>query len=97
MIAPISTPAQVGLVPAGGATGPGPDGTFAQALDQAVDAVNRQVTEADKALFGLASGTDVDLHGAMIALQEAEIGLRAMVSVRDKVIGAYEQLLNLAI
>ena len=33
----------------------------------------------------------------MIALEQAEIGLRAMVSVRDKLMTAYEQLMNMAI
>jgi flagellar hook-basal body complex protein FliE len=90
--APLLPPA----VPESGAPA-GSDRAFAAQLDRAVGAVDTTVTDADQALFNLASGTEVDLHGAMIALEEAEIALRAMVSVRDKVISAYESLLNLAI
>jgi flagellar hook-basal body complex protein FliE len=33
----------------------------------------------------------------MIALEEADIALRTMVSVRNKLVGAYEQVMNMAI
>ena len=45
----------------------------------------------------MASGEDVDIHGTMIALQEADISLRAMTSDRDKVIDAYKDIMNMAI
>ncbi|MEQ1564125.1 MAG: flagellar hook-basal body complex protein FliE [Myxococcota bacterium] len=73
------------------------DGVFAAQLDSAVGRVSDSVAAGDDALVALASGGDVDLHGSMIALEQADIALRAMVSVRDKVVGAYEQLMNLAI
>ena len=63
----------------------------------AVGRVDGLESAGDDALRALASGGDVDLHGAMIALEEADIALRAMVTVRDKVVSAYEQILNLAI
>jgi flagellar hook-basal body complex protein FliE len=70
---------------------------FASTLDDAVARVDEMQHVADAALQGVASGENVDLHGTMIALEKADIALRAMVSVRDKVIGAYEQVMNMAI
>jgi flagellar hook-basal body complex protein FliE len=70
---------------------------FSGRLEAALERVNHTSLQADSALTKLASGGDVDLHGSMIALSEAEIALKAMVSVRDKVIAAYETLLNLAV
>jgi flagellar hook-basal body complex protein FliE len=70
---------------------------FAELVEQSLDRVDGMVNNGDDALRALASGGDVDLHGAMIALEEADIALRAMVTVRDKVVGAYEQLMNLSI
>ena len=70
---------------------------FADKLTQAVDAVSAEGARADDALAMLASGEHVDLHGTMIALEEAEIALRTMVSVRDKVINAYETIMNMSI
>ena len=71
--------------------------SFASTLVDAVKAVNNEQIDAREAVRGLASGQNVDLHGTMIALEKAEISLRAMASVRDKVIGAYEQVMNMAI
>jgi flagellar hook-basal body complex protein FliE len=98
MIAPIG--ASPGLVAPSfeplAAGGPAPTG-FAAALEKAVSQVDDKVAAGDDALVALASGQEVDLHGSMIALEEADIALHALVAVRDRVIGAYEQLLNLAI
>ncbi len=72
-------------------------GGFAGMLESAVRAVDATQQAADGKLEGLASGRDVDLHGTMIALEEANISLRAMVSVRDKLVDAYQALWNMPI
>ena len=71
--------------------------SFSLALERAVQAVDAQQHQADDKLAALASGKDVDIHGTMIALQEADISLRAMTSVRGKIIDAYKDLMNMAI
>ena len=70
---------------------------FDKALFSAIDGVGKMHNDSDNALQLLASGEHVDLHGTMIALERADIALRTMVSVRDKVVGAYEQIMNMAI
>ena len=52
---------------------------------------------SDKKLELLASGEDVDIHGTMIALQEADISIRTMSAFRDKITDAYKNLINMAI
>lgn len=76
-----------------GAAAPG----FGKVLDAAVSAVNAAQQSADTQLEGLATGRNVDLHGTMIALEEANIALRAMTSVRDKIVDAYQTLWNMPI
>jgi len=71
-------------------------GAFDAAL-QAVEEVDQQQQAADGSLSALASGESVDLHGTFIELEKADITLRAMVSVRDKVLRAYEQIMNMGI
>ena len=83
-----------GLGPGGGAA---PKGTFADKLATGVDGVSNQQVAADDKLAELASGENVDLHGTMIALEEAEITLRTMTAVRDKVVGAYQEIMNMSI
>jgi flagellar hook-basal body complex protein FliE len=71
--------------------------SFADTLEQALDSVNESQQHADDKLAELAAGKTPDLHGTMIALQEADITLRTMVSVRDKVVDAYQQVMNMQI
>ena len=87
------------MAPAAGAsTVEGPKGTsFADTLSSGLEQVEGQVSASEDALSLLASGEQVDLHGTMIELEKADIALRTMVSVRDKVIAAYEQVMNMAI
>lgn len=70
---------------------------FDDSVFSAIGQVDKIHGHADNALELLASGQQVDLHGTMIALEKADIALRTMVSVRDKVVGAYEQIMNMAI
>ena len=82
---------------AGATSGAGPAGSFADKLATAVDGVSDKQLAADDKLAQLASGENVDLHGTMIALEEAEITLRTMTAVRDKVVGAYQGIMNMSI
>ena len=78
-------------------SGAAPTNTFADKLSSAVDSVSDKQLVADDKLAKLASGEDVDLHGTMIAMEEAEITLRTMTAVRDKVVGAYQEIMNMSI
>ena len=71
--------------------------SFASKIDSAVKGVDSLQHNADDVLRELASGENVDIHGSMIALEKADIALRTMVSVRDKLVQAYDQVMNMAI
>ncbi len=76
----------------------GPAGQeFGDKLGDAIETVDDRQQLADEALLQLGSGDNASLHGSMVALTEAEIALRTMVSVRDKVVSAYEQIMNMSI
>jgi flagellar hook-basal body complex protein FliE len=72
-------------------------GDFGASLDAALSNVNQAQQSADVALAELGSGSSVDLHGTMMKLQQADITMRTMVSVRDKVVDAYQQIMNMSI
>jgi flagellar hook-basal body complex protein FliE len=88
------TPSIGGL---GGASKADDGESFGSSLEKAVDAVNRQQVGSDDKLAGLAKGQDTDIHGTMIALEEANIALRAMASARDKVVDAYKTIWNMQV
>jgi flagellar hook-basal body complex protein FliE len=70
---------------------------FGNTLETAIKQVDQQQHLADDALVNLASGRKVDLHGTMIQMEKADIALRTMVSVRNKFLRAYEQIMNMTI
>ena len=74
-----------------------PSGVGFDAVMDGVDSVDDQQLKADGVLGELASGKRVDLHGTFIELEKADIALRTMVSVRNKLVGAYEQVMNMSI
>lgn len=75
----------------------GANSDFSTFLEGAIDSVNRRQIEADAQLMNTATGQNVDLHGQMIALEEANISLRTMASVRDKVVEAYHTIWNMQV
>jgi flagellar hook-basal body complex protein FliE len=77
------------------AQGPKESG-FSASLESAIQSVDDQQHQADSALQELGAGNG-SLHDSMIALTEAQIAMELMVSVRDKVVSAYEQIMNMSI
>ena len=74
----------------------GPAG-FTDKRAGAIDAVAASQHKADGALAGVASGGETDLHTMMISLEEADIAMRTLVSVRDKMVEGYQQIMNMSI
>jgi len=69
---------------------------FADGLTNAIESVDAHQQKADASLEMLMRG-EGNAAQTMVALTEADIALRTMSSVRDKVVQAYEQILNMAI
>jgi flagellar hook-basal body complex protein FliE len=49
--------------------------------------------KAQQAVSGLLSGSGVDVHEAMIATQKADIAFELALQVRNKAVGAYQQMM----
>ena len=68
-----------------------------QRLTNSIQHIDDSQRVADLKLERLASGEDVDIHGTMIALQEADVTLRFAVSIRDKLLEGYQKIINMSI
>ena len=79
-------------VAAGAVSAPAP---FADLLTEAVGEVQHLEVQAKSAIEGLISGKGVDVHEAMIAEQKAGMGFELMLSVRNKALAAYQQVLGM--
>lgn len=59
---------------------------------QFVEVVNNDQMDAEKKARAFARGEDNDLHGTMIALQKADISLRLISTVKNRLIEAYREI-----
>lgn len=71
--------------------------SFADTLKEAVSNVNQLHLDADKKAQELATGKTDDIAGVMIATEKADIALRAMVQVRNKIIDAYQEIMKMQV
>jgi flagellar hook-basal body complex protein FliE len=79
-------------------SGAGNGGGFAKALSQALDAVNGAQSEASGLAreFQLGSSA-VSLEETMIAMQKANISFQTAVQVRNRVVSAYHDIMNMPV
>ena len=81
----------------GGASSPKLDevkeaGGFGAILEKTAMAASAKEHNAVAKAEALAAGTSDDLHGTMITMKEAEISMKLVGSVRDKLMDAFHEL-----
>lgn len=67
---------------------------FKRTLSQSIDEVNQLLAQADQSTQEMVLGKQ-DIHQAMIAIEQANISLRLMIQIRNKIIAAYEQIMQM--
>jgi flagellar hook-basal body complex protein FliE len=70
-------------------------GSFAQAMMSAVSGVNAADKAAGAKMADVDAGRSDDLVGAMMASQEASLSFSMLMQVRNKVMGAVDELIKL--
>lgn len=71
---------------------------FAETLQKAAATVNNSQLESSRLKTAFEFGDPkVDLVRVMIASQEAQIGFRATVEVRNKLVQAYQDVMNMPV
>ena len=71
--------------------------SFADTLKEAVNSVNELAVTADRKAQELTTGKTDDIAGVMLAAEKADIALRAMVQVRNKIIDAYQEIMKMQV
>ena len=74
-----------------GLEAPGSRQEFTNVLNDMVNKVNQMQQDGDKKISGSLVGQE-DLHEAMLSLEKANLGLKVLLQVRNKMIQAYEEL-----
>ncbi|MDR1471628.1 MAG: flagellar hook-basal body complex protein FliE [Synergistaceae bacterium] len=70
---------------------------FMDVLKQSVMKVNDAQLEADNLTNRLALGEVEDISEVSIAVEKAELALRLMVQIRDKLVDAYQQIARMSV
>lgn len=80
---------------AGGATGE--TKTFGDFMKDLVQDANSSSLQADAKLQDVAAGRNKDLHGAVLAMEKADVQFRLLTQVRNKVIEAYREIMRMQV
>ncbi len=71
---------------------------FAQVLQNSIAQVNQTQQQAQAMAASFAAGNNTEnLHDVMIALQKANISFQEMVQVRNKLVSAYHDVMNMQV
>lgn len=71
--------------------------SFGDTLKEAIQGVNQLQKDADKKMQDLATGKAKSIPDVMIATEKADIALKLMVQVRNKIIEAYQEVMRMQV
>lgn len=78
-----------------GAHDPASGTSFTQSMMDAIGRANQDDREAGQRMAAVDSGQSDDLVGAMLSSQQANLSFSMLMQVRNKVMGAVEELIKL--
>ncbi|MEJ5377226.1 MAG: flagellar hook-basal body complex protein FliE [bacterium] len=73
------------------------EGSFEKMLQRSMEEVNALQEQAEQAIQDLATGQTEDLHKTMILMEKAELSLKLMVQVRNKLLDAYQEIMRMPV
>ena len=68
---------------------------FSGVLRDAISKTQELNTQAANTVTEMLEGKGVDLHTAMIATEKSELAFELMMALRNKAVGAYQQLMGM--
>ncbi len=78
------------------AIGPSGEDSFLHVLKDSIEKVNAVQTDADRAIQDFSTGENgVTLHQTMVAMAQADVSFQLMMQVRDRIVRAYQEVMNM--
>lgn len=74
-----------------------PSSSFGTMLADAIQQVNETQNEATRLSNAFVKGESQDLVGTMVALQKSSVAFQAVSQVRNKLVSAYQDIMNMPI
>jgi flagellar hook-basal body complex protein FliE len=72
-------------------------GDFTGFLTDALMETQKAQLEADRAMEKLATGEAKSIHEVMVAMEEADISMRMVVQMRNKIVDAYQEIMRMQV
>lgn len=73
------------------------DSSFTDILSDAINSARESETTAENENAALLTGETDDLHTPLIESQKAELALDLAIQIRNKVVNAYNQVMNMQV
>jgi len=68
-----------------------------QLFQDMLENLSQSEMNSDSLLQQLAAGEDVDLHQVMIAVEQTDVSFRVALSIRDKLVESYKEIMRMQI
>ena len=78
-------------------SGAASSGSFGSVVRDAVESLDQSQKASAQEIAKAVTGESPDLHRTIIALQTADLGFQFALQVRNKVIGAYEEIMRMQV
>ena len=72
-------------------------GGLSRTFDKLLQEVNQQQLNAEAKQVDLMVSEKKDIHGTMLALEKADLSMRLMLQVRNKLVSAYEEVMRMQV
>ena len=74
-----------------------PGEPFGRTVQHAIETLEQTQQSADREIVQSVTGESPDLHRTVIALQTADLSFQLALQIRNKVIGAYEEIMRMQV
>ncbi|HIA55882.1 MAG TPA: flagellar hook-basal body complex protein FliE [Candidatus Lambdaproteobacteria bacterium] len=72
-------------------------GGLSRTFEKLLQDVNQQQLNAEAKQIELMVTDNKDIHGTMLALEKADLSLRLMLQIRNKLVNAYEEVMRMQV
>ncbi|NDF14559.1 flagellar hook-basal body complex protein FliE [bacterium] len=74
-----------------------PEANFLETLTKSMEEVNEEQVKADQGIKDLIAGKSKNIHETMLQIQKAELSLKTMMQVRNKILEAYKEIMRMQV
>ena len=72
-------------------------GSINRTFEKLLQDVNQQQLNAEAKQIELMVTENKDIHGTMLALEKADLSMRLMLQIRNKLVNAYEEVMRMQV